>query len=92
METSDAIDLVRSALTTALIIAAPLLVIGMVVGLLISLVQALTQIQDQTVSTVPKLIAIALLMVVCLHWMTDQMVAYCRDLILHIPDLVAGRS
>ena len=92
METADAIDLVRSALTTSLIVAAPLLVIGMFVGLLISLVQALTQIQDQTVSTVPKLMAIAILTVVCLPWMTDQMVAYCQDLILRIPDLVAGRS
>ncbi len=92
MQTQDAIDLVRAALTTALIVALPLLLVGMVVGLLISLIQALTQIQDQTVSTVPKLVAIAILGIVCLPWMTDQMVAYCQTLILKIPDLVAGTN
>jgi flagellar biosynthesis protein FliQ len=90
MQTQDAIDLVRSALMTALIVGLPLLVVGMLVGLLISLIQALTQIQDQTVSTVPKLIAIAILGMICLPWMTDQMVSYCQGLILKIPDLVAG--
>ncbi len=91
MQAQDAIDLVRSALTTALIVALPLLIVGMVVGLLISLLQALTQIQDQTVSTVPKLVAIAILSIVCLPWMSDQMIAYCQNLILKIPSLVAGK-
>lgn len=90
MQPEHAIDLVRSALLTALIVGLPLLLIGMVVGLLISLVQALTQIQDQTVSTVPKLVAIAILGIVCLPWMSDQMVAYCQNLFQRIPDLVAG--
>jgi flagellar biosynthetic protein FliQ len=90
MQPEHAIDLVRSALLTALIVGLPLLIIGMVVGLLISLVQALTQIQDQTVSTVPKLVAIAILGVVCLPWMTDQMVEYCQNLFQRIPELVAG--
>ncbi len=92
MQTQDAIDLVRSALLTALIIGSPLLFIGMFVGLLISLVQALTQIQDQTVSTVPKLVAIGLLGVVCLPWMTGQLVSYCQNLFLQIPALVAGQK
>ncbi len=92
MQTQEAIDLVRSALLTALLVGTPLLVIGMAVGLLISLVQALTQIQDQTVSTVPKLLAIAILGIVCLPWMTDQMVDYFETLVLRIPQLVAGQN
>ena len=91
MQTQDAIDLVRSALLTALIIGGPLLVIGMAVGLFISLIQALTQIQDQTVSTVPKLLAIGLLGVICLPWMSDHMLEYTRELFMKIPNLVAGQ-
>jgi flagellar biosynthesis protein FliQ len=91
MTASDAIDLVRDAIMMALILGAPLLVIGMIVGLAIGLIQALTQIQDQTVSTVPKLVAMTLAILICLPWLTDRMVDYSRDLIRDIPIHVAKR-
>jgi flagellar biosynthetic protein FliQ len=85
MAPHDAVDLVRNAAITALLIGAPLLVVGMVVGLLVSLFQSLTHIQDQTVSTVPKLVAMVLAMLVCLPWIADRMLEYSRDVIRDIP-------
>ena len=57
MQPQDAIDLGREALVVATLIAAPVLLAGMLVGLIIGLLQALTQVQEQTVAFVPKLIA-----------------------------------
>jgi flagellar biosynthesis protein FliQ len=85
MNPSEAIDLVRDAIIMSLILGAPLLVIGMVVGLAIGLIQALTQIQDQTVSTVPKLVAMTLAILVCLPWLADRMLDYSRNLYQEIP-------
>jgi len=90
MDPQAAVDLVRLATWMTMIIGAPLLGIGMLVGLLISLLQAVTQLQDQTLSSVPKLMAMALALVVCLPWLTDRMVEYTRDLWVQIPQLIAG--
>ncbi|MFN9917403.1 MAG: flagellar biosynthesis protein FliQ [Pirellulaceae bacterium] len=91
MTPQDAIDLVRGAIVMSLIMGAPLLVVGMVVGLLISLIQALTQIQDQTVSTVPKLLAMIVVMIICLPWLTDRMMEYSRELFQDIPHHIVQR-
>jgi flagellar biosynthetic protein FliQ len=85
MAAQDAIDLVRNAIVMSLILGAPVLMIGMLVGLFIGLIQALTQIQDQTVSTVPKLLAMTIAIIVALPWMTDQLLDYSRNLIREIP-------
>jgi flagellar biosynthetic protein FliQ len=85
MDANEAIDLVRDAIFMSLIVGSPLLVIGMLVGLAIGLIQALTQIQDQTVSTVPKLVAMTLAIVICLPWLTDRMMDYTRNLLRDIP-------
>ncbi len=88
MTPNDAIELVRDAALMALIIGAPLLIVGMLVGLIISLIQALTQIQDQTVSAVPKIVAMVIAMILCLPWLTDRMLEYSRDVIRNIPEHV----
>ncbi|MEZ6091691.1 MAG: flagellar biosynthetic protein FliQ [Pirellulaceae bacterium] len=80
MEPHAASDFVREALMQAVIIAAPLLLVGMAAGLLIGLVQALTQIQDQTVSFVPKILAMAATMIACLPWLIQRMVEFARDM------------
>jgi len=79
MDSATAIDLCRSTLIAALVIGAPMLVVGMVAGLLIGLFQALTQIQDQTVSFVPKLIAMAAVMIACMPWLLTRMVEFTRQ-------------
>ncbi|MGV3484154.1 MAG: flagellar biosynthesis protein FliQ [Planctomycetaceae bacterium] len=79
MDSSTAIDLCRDALMAAMIIGAPMLLVGMAAGLLIGLVQALTQIQDQTVSFVPKLVAMAAVMIVCMPWLLTKMMEFTRQ-------------
>ena len=91
MTPNEAIDLVRDAILMSLIVAAPLLLIGMVVGLGIGLIQALTQIQDQTVSTVPKLVAMTIAIIICLPWLTDRMLQYSRNLYRQIPPHMSQR-
>jgi flagellar biosynthetic protein FliQ len=89
METGDAVELVRNAVLNAMIIGAPLLVVGMVVGLVVSLLQAVTQIQDQTISAVPKIVAMILALVLCLPWIADRMVEYTRTAYTNIPLVVS---
>jgi len=86
MEIIDAIDLGREAMMIALVISAPVLIAGLVVGLLIGLLQALTQVQEQTVSFVPKLVAMALVLVFCMPWLLSRMVEYAQELISNIPN------
>ena len=90
MNPQDAIDLGRDAILTAFFLSAPLLVVGALVGLLIGLVQALTQIQDQTVSFVPKIVAMIAVLGVCLPWMLQRMADYSTELINNIPRIIAG--
>ncbi len=63
-----AIQLIRDALYIVLIIATPLLLVGMILGLLISLVQSVTSIQDQTLTFVPKIISLIVVVVLLLPW------------------------
>jgi flagellar biosynthetic protein FliQ len=86
MDPQTAIDLGREALWMSLLVGAPVLVAGLVVGLLVGLLQALTQIQEQTVSFVPKLVAMVVVLTLALPWLIDQFVEYSRQLIGHIPD------
>ena len=67
---TGSIDIVRTALLEALYLAAPILGAGLFIGLLISLFQAVTQIQEQTLTFVPKIIAMILVAVVLLGWIT----------------------
>jgi flagellar biosynthetic protein FliQ len=90
MDTQTAVDLSRDALSTALLVGAPVLLAGVVVGLVISLFQALTQIQDQTIAFVPKIVAMAVILVICLPWLLQQMMTYSEDLIRNIPHTFIG--
>jgi len=90
MSPEQAIDLGREAIMTALIIGSPVLLVGTAIGLLIGMVQALTQIQDQTVSIVPKIIAMVATLGFCLPWLIHRMVEYSHDLIENIPERVIG--
>jgi flagellar biosynthetic protein FliQ len=69
----DAIESVRSALLEALFIAAPILGAGLVVGLIISLFQAVTQIQEQTLVFVPKIVAMVLVILLLLSWIVMRL-------------------
>lgn len=75
-------DLCRSTLMTAVVISAPMLLTGMAAGLAIGLIQALTQIQDQTVAFVPKLLAMAAVMIACLPWLVTRMTDFTSQIFL----------
>jgi flagellar biosynthesis protein FliQ len=85
MDPQDAIDLGREALWTMLIVGSPVLVAGMIVGLVIGLFQALTQIQEQTLAFVPKIIVMLIVLSISLPWLISHMVQYTADLIGGIP-------
>ncbi len=86
MSVDVAVDLCRSATVISLLIAAPVLACAVIVGLVISILQAVTQLQDQTISFVPKIIAMAAVLVLILPWAVSQMTNYSSDLFKSIPD------
>jgi flagellar biosynthetic protein FliQ len=81
------VDLARQAILTALLLAGPLLAVALGVGLAISLFQALTQIQEQTLSFVPKLLAIAAVFLMGLPWMLQVLARYTTELLRSLPTL-----
>jgi flagellar biosynthesis protein FliQ len=85
MSPQDAVDLGRNAVLLTLMLAAPGLAVGMIVGLIVGLLQALTQVQEQTVSFVPKLVAMFLVVLLTLPWMLTQMTNYFQELMNEIP-------
>lgn len=85
MDVQTALELTREALWQALLISSPLLLAAMGLGLLIGLLQALTQIQDQTVAFVPKMVAMLIAMSLTMPWLLSQMLQYTHDLIAGIP-------
>jgi flagellar biosynthetic protein FliQ len=74
----DAVDLVREALKACMIVGGPIVILGLVVGLAVGLLQAMTQVQDQTVSFVPKILVMILGIGIALPWLSDKMVDYTR--------------
>lgn len=91
METNHAIDLVREALLMAMTISAPILLVALVLGVLIGLLQSMLQIQDATLSTVPKLLMMGICLAIAMPWMADRLVEYSKQLILDIPAIVSAR-
>ena len=83
------VDLARHALLMALTLAAPMLMVALVVGLLISVVQAVTQVQEQTLAFVPKLIAVAAVALLGLPWMIQTAVRYTSELLRMLPSLAS---
>ena len=73
MEIGEALDLGRAAFQMALMTAAPILAIGLMVGLIISLVQAVTQLQEQTLTFVPKIAAMVVAAMYFIPWITARM-------------------
>jgi flagellar biosynthetic protein FliQ len=80
MTPSAAVDLSYEALFLALILAGPIMAIGMVVGLTISIVQAVTQLQEQTLSFVPKIVAMGVAAAFFVPWLATRMVEYTQRL------------
>jgi flagellar biosynthetic protein FliQ len=76
-----AIQIIREALQTALMISAPLLIVGFIVGISMSLLQILTSIQDSAFSAVPRLAAFLVSFFIALPWMMQKMMIYTTHLL-----------
>ncbi len=72
----QAMDLVRSTLVLALVVSAPMLIIGLVVGVIVSMLQAVTQIQEQTLSFIPKIVAMVGSAIVLMPWISHRLMEY----------------
>ncbi len=88
MNQQAVIDLTLQALLVSAKLAAPVLVTSLVVGFAISLFQSVTQIQEVTLSFVPKAVAVAIALVVCGNWMISEMVAFTHFAFDQIPKLL----
>jgi flagellar biosynthesis protein FliQ len=88
--TDQVISLCVSAMEVAIKIAMPLLLVGLVIGLLVSIFQAVTQIQEQTLSFIPKIAGLAVVLVVAGPWMLGQLLTWTEELYGQIPKLVGG--
>lgn len=71
-------------------LCAPILLTALVVGFTVSLLQSITQVQEVTLSFVPKAIAVALALLISGHWMISEMVAFTNELFARIPGLLGG--
>lgn len=85
MTVEQATELTRNAVVLVLMLGAPIMLMAILVGLAISILQAVTQLQDQTLSFVPKIIAMALAGLVLLPWMLHRMVEYATQIFNNIP-------
>jgi flagellar biosynthesis protein FliQ len=87
MDSAAVVDLARHALWMTMIISGPLLAVGLIVGLVVGIFQAATSINEQTLSFIPKILAVGLTMSVAGGWMINTMVDYTRGIFTRIPSL-----
>ena len=78
MTIDQATELVRNALIMVLIISAPMLVIGLLVGIIVSLFQAVTQIQEQTLTFIPKITAMVAAAILLMPWIGSRLLEYAQ--------------
>jgi flagellar biosynthetic protein FliQ len=88
MNPDTVMSLGSRALEITLMLAAPMLLVALVTGLIVGAFQAATQINEQTLSFIPKLIAMAVALVVAGPWMLKVLVSYTRELFESIPSLI----
>lgn len=82
------LSLGRDAIWTTVLIASPLLIASLVVGLVVSIFQAVTQINEATLTFIPKMLAIVVMMIVLAPWMTQMMTSYTTELFTSLPNYV----
>jgi flagellar biosynthetic protein FliQ len=91
MNDTSVISLAAQALVLAAKLAGPILVVSLVVGLAVSVVQSATQLQEYTLSFVPKILGVALVLLLAGHWMIGQAIGFTDQLMAEVPRLLAGR-
>jgi flagellar biosynthetic protein FliQ len=84
------VQILREALMVTIVVSAPILGVGMIVGLIVSIIQTTTSIQEQTLTFVPKIIAIFVTTVVFASWMIHTLVSYTRNVFQMVSKIGAG--
>jgi flagellar biosynthesis protein FliQ len=84
------INVGMQAMQLAFKVSMPLLLVGLVVGLLVSVFQAVTQIQEQTLTFIPKIVAMGVVLVIAGPWMLSEVVTYTQQLYSSIPTMIDG--
>lgn len=82
------ISLAERGITTVLMVAGPLLILALVVGLLVSIFQATTQIQEQTLAFIPKIVAVLFGLVIFGPWMLTQVVQFTTDIFQNLTTVI----
>jgi flagellar biosynthesis protein FliQ len=88
MNTNDVLQIAQDFLSTALLVSLPALVVSLVVGLIISVLQTITSIQEQTLSFVPRLIAVGAAMLLCLGWILRLAVHFTVQMMTHALEFI----
>ncbi len=88
MTPESVLDITQNAMWTAVIVAAPMLVTALVVGLIIGMFQAATQINEMTLSFIPKLFTLFITLVIAGPWLLSTLINYTQNLILSIPSVI----
>ena len=88
MTPDSVIEIAKNAMFVIAYITGPLMLTGLCVGVIVSLFQSVTQINEPTLSFIPKLISVGLVLLLTGHWMLGYITFYTQELILHIPTLI----
>ena len=88
MNVGYVIDLSREVVWTIVKVAAPLLIVSLIIGLIVSVLQTITSIQEQTLTFVPKFLAIMLVLVLFGGWMLDTVAELFKDLMAQVPTII----
>lgn len=82
------VSLASEAVKLTLMLSAPLLGVGLIVGLVIAILQATTQVQEMTLTFVPKIVAVLAALLAAAPWMLDKMTAFTHQIITSIPQVI----
>ncbi|MCD6490264.1 MAG: flagellar biosynthesis protein FliQ [Thermodesulfobacterium sp.] len=88
MTDTTILTLAKEAIKLCILISGPLLITALIVGLIISIFQAVTQIQEMTLTFVPKIVAMMLVFILTLPWALKKLVSFTENLILNIPNFI----
>lgn len=88
MTESYLLALAQNAITVALTLSAPVLILSLVIGIVVSLIQAATQINEPTLTFIPKLVAVCAVLLLLGSWMLQQIVAFTTNLFTSLPNLI----
>ncbi|MBI2519430.1 MAG: flagellar biosynthesis protein FliQ [Bdellovibrionota bacterium] len=91
MDFDNVIEITNQGMKIGLLVAAPMLLGALLTGVLVSLFQAVTQINEQALAFIPKILIVGGAIVIFGPWMSDTLTSYTHDLITNIPNFIQGR-